>query len=119
VKQRKPEQTRGVAATWTLTRRLGGGWREFLLNKVEKMDDYVRDLLAAYPAYRFANAERGHCRDCKKPIGLADSDCTGWHPTFKCSCGYETTHPAAASWEKCIHCERPSVMNILDAEVIE
>ncbi len=85
---------------------------------MNETDDYARELLGVYPPYRFANADDGKCRDCGKEIGLADAQCTGWHPAFKCECGYETSHPAAAKWTHCIQCRRP-VVDILDADLLE
>lgn len=90
-------------------------------SEMSDAEDHARALLETYPPYRHANATNGHCHHCHNEIGLADNQCTGWHPTFKCTCGYETNHPAGAKWASCPHCHAPRTVSdeILDAEVVE
>lgn len=77
---------------------------------------------------------RDTCAACEKPIGVADDQCTGWHPAFRCDCGYEEQSERAVTYQRCPTCgainrriiERDITLNaeivyndILDAEVVE
>jgi len=59
------------------------------------------------------------CEHCGRPIGVRDSECTGWHPDFKCECGYEAAGENGVRAERngvCPHC---GVDQILGAEFIK
>lgn len=49
------------------------------------------------------------CHRCGKETGLHPEQCTGWHPDFKCVCGYEEASLKAGSYENCPKCARPKV----------
>lgn len=56
------------------------------------------------------------CHHCGKEIGLYPEQCTGWHPAFKCQCGYEEQSAKALTYENCPHCERPVNVERVNAE---
>lgn len=69
------------------------------------------------------------CRCCNREIGARGYQCTGWHPAFKCRCGYEAAGLVgviAKKSDRCPSCRADQTLNaeflledILDAEILE
>lgn len=47
---------------------------------------------------------RSICPHCQRAIGLGENECSGWHPEFKCECGFEITGGASADYRFCPMC---------------
>lgn len=44
------------------------------------------------------------CPQCKRAIGLKDTECSGWHPDFKCECGFEEAGGTSPDYRFCPMC---------------
>jgi hypothetical protein len=78
--------------------------------------DYSTDALPTAPRGEFL-ANR-HCK-CGKVIGLGDGECTGWHPEFKCECGFEASGGNAPEYRFCPMCGKVRPIEIFNDGVIQ
>lgn len=58
------------------------------------------------------------CERCQLPIGLGDNNCTGWHPDFKCECGFEASGHAR-NYRFCPMCGKVRPTEIFNDGVIQ
>jgi hypothetical protein len=77
--------------------------------------DFLKDYEINLEPVR-ATLVPGTCARCQRPIGVAEGECTGWHPDIKCGCGFEMAGGAARGYRFCPYCSKTLVTVTKDVD---
>lgn len=84
--------------------------------------DYSSDDLPTAPrSVRVGESISGRSMYCERyhlPIGLNDDECTGWHPGFKCECGFEAASHGT-EYKFCPMCGKARLTEIFNDGIIQ
>lgn len=93
-------------------KQLGVDDRETVTRAILEADANLTDAILSTPIF----SDPRTCSHCTLPIGLREGQCTGWHPDFKCGCGFEMAGGNAPNYKFCPMCGKAKESNTKGAD---